>query len=158
MSNKHLVCQGAVCTCKFGAMSDNLVVHTQNHQYINDGEGKEKLMATHKDIGQTFKKNTFGSCKKLNNNPCKVHVTEWQGMYEKITLQMNDGHALLEDSKAVCAIGGMPCIEISFHGQTATVSRHSAENVNPDIQAALNPLVDVRKINKEDNDFKTEVM
>ena len=157
MSEKHLVCQGAVCTCIFGTTPDNLVVHTQNHQYINDAEGKEKLMATHKDTGQTFKKNNFGNCKKLNNNPCKVNVTEWRGFYEKITIQMNDGHALLEDSKAICAIGGVPCIEIRFHGQKATVSSHSAENVNPDMQAALNPLVDVRKVNGGNNNIETEV-
>jgi hypothetical protein len=50
-----------------------------------------KLMATHVDIGPTFEKNTFGSCKKMNNNPCQAVVTQWSGYYEKITLQDNNG-------------------------------------------------------------------
>ena len=47
-------------------ITDKLMVKTQSKRYINDKDGKEKLMATHADIGATFEKNSFGSCKKLN--------------------------------------------------------------------------------------------
>lgn len=122
MSEKHLVCQGALCRCNFGTTPDKLMVKTQNKRYINDKEGVNKLMATHVDIGKTFEKNTFGSCSKMNNNPCQVSVTEWSGYYEKITLEENGGNALLEDSKATCPIGSKDCISIINHGQTAELT------------------------------------
>jgi len=65
MSQKHLVCQGALCKCNFGTAPDTLKVKTQSKRYINDAKGSTKLMATDKDIGKTFEKNTFGSCAKL---------------------------------------------------------------------------------------------
>ena len=63
MAQKHLVCQGATCNCKFGTTPDKLKVLTQNKHYINEEEPKEKLVATTADIGSTFEKNTFGLCK-----------------------------------------------------------------------------------------------
>ncbi len=64
MSEKHLVCQGAICKCNFGTTPDKLKVNTQSRRYINDKDGKQKLTATHVDIGSTFEKNTFGNCSK----------------------------------------------------------------------------------------------
>lgn len=63
LAQKHLVCQGATCNCKFGTTPDKLKVLTQNKHYINEEEPKEKLVATTADIGSTFEKNTFGLCK-----------------------------------------------------------------------------------------------
>lgn len=56
MSEKHLVCQGALCMCNFGTAPDKLKVKTQSKRYINDKDGADKLMATHMDIGKTFEK------------------------------------------------------------------------------------------------------
>lgn len=56
MSEKHLVCQGATCQCKFGTTPDKLTVKTQSKRYINEKDGSKKLMATHVDIGPTFEK------------------------------------------------------------------------------------------------------
>ncbi|MFK7048317.1 MULTISPECIES: DUF4280 domain-containing protein [Flavobacterium] len=142
MSEKHLVCQGATCQCNFGTAPDKLKVLTQNKHYINDHKGTQKLMATHKDIGKTFEKNTFGSCSKMNNNPCQAVVTEWSGYYKKITLDINKGHALLEDNKATCPIGGKDCITITNHGQTAEVSQQNIKNVKPEVIVELCPFVD----------------
>lgn len=151
MSDKHLVCHGATCTCQFGTTPDSLVVKTHSKHYINDSDGQEKLMATHKEIGQPFKKNNFGSCKKLNNNPCKVNLTEWKGFYEKITLQINGGgHPLLEDSQAVCAIAGAPCIKITKHGQTASVSPTQIDSGTAATHAQINPLVDEEALVDDD--------
>lgn len=142
MSEKHLVCQGALCRCNFGTTPDKLKVLTQSKRFINDKEGSQKLMATHMDIGKTFEKNTFGTCAKLNNNACQVVVTQWSGFYEKITLQDNNGKALLEDSKATCPIGSPDCITIINHGQTVEASAKNVENADKEVLAELFPFVD----------------
>lgn len=143
MSQKHLVCQGALCKCNFGTTPDKLKVLTQTKRYINDKDGSEKLMATNKDIGKTFEKNTFGSCAKMNNNPCQVIVTEWSGYYKKITLEDNKGNPILEDSKATCPIGSKDCIVILKHGQIADVSQQNIENVNKEAVLELCPFIDL---------------
>lgn len=153
MSQKHLVCQGALCKCNFGTTPDKLKVKTQTKRYINDKEGSTKLMATHKDIGKTFEKNTFGSCSKLNNNPCQVVVTEWSGYYKKITLEDNKGHALLEDSKATCPIGSKDCITIIKHGQIAEPSQQNIKNANKDAVAELCPMMDISKYIRKTDDL-----
>lgn len=143
MSEKHLVCQGAICRCSFGTTPDTLKVLTQSKRYINDKDASKKLVATHKDIGKTFEKNTFGSCAKMNNNPCQAVVTEWSGYYEKITLEDNKGKALLEDSKATCPIGGKDCITIIDHGQTSEVSSQNMKNADPEVMVELCPFFDL---------------
>ncbi|REC59311.1 hypothetical protein DRF65_26805 [Chryseobacterium pennae] len=142
MSEKHLVCQGAVCSCDFGSTTDKLMVKTQSKRYINDKDGTQKLMATHADIGPTFEKNTFGSCKKLNNNPCVPAVTKWDGFYDKITVEDNSGKALLEDSKATCAVSNAPSIKIVFHGQTAEPTPQNVANARPEVLAQLVPILE----------------
>ncbi|BAP31788.1 uncharacterized protein CHSO_2751 [Chryseobacterium sp. StRB126] len=144
MSEKHLVCQGAVCRCDFGTTTDKLMVKTQSKRYINDKDGKKKLMATHVDIGATFENNSFGSCKKLNNGPCAPVVTKWEGFYDQIIVQDNNGKALLEDSKATCAVSNASSIKIIFHGQTAEPTQQNVNNARPEVLAQLVPL-------KEDN-------
>lgn len=138
MSEKHLVCHGATCQCKFGTTPDKLTVKTQSKRYINEN-GRKKLMATHVDIGSTFEKNTFGSCKKMNNNPCQAVVTQWSGFYDKIMLEDNQGKALLEDSKATCPIGGPDCIEIINHGQTAEASAQNIKNADKEVLVEMIP-------------------
>lgn len=144
MSEKHLVCQGAICRCNFGTTPDELKVLTQSKRYINDKDGSQKLIATHMDIGKTFEKNTFGNCAKLNNNPCQVVVTQWSGFYEKIMLQDNSGKVLLEDSKATCPIGSPDCITILNHGQTAEASKKNVENADEEVLAELVPFVNIK--------------
>lgn len=142
MSEKHLVCQGATCQCQFGKTPDKLKVLTQTTRYVNDNKGAEKLIATHVDIGQTFEKNTFGSCAKMNNNPCKVVVSEWKGFYDQVTIAENNGNPLLEDSKATCPVGAPDCISITLHGQTAEVSQQNVENGDEQVLAQLLPGID----------------
>ncbi|MCW3161093.1 DUF4280 domain-containing protein [Chryseobacterium oryctis] len=153
MSQKHLVCQGALCQCNFGTTPDKLKVKTQTKRYINDKDGSEKLMATHKDIGKTFEKNTFGSCAKMNNNPCQVTVTEWSGYYDKITLEDNKGNALLEDSKATCPIGSKDCITIINHGQTAEISSQNIKNAREEAVTELCPILNIDKYIRKSDDL-----
>lgn len=149
MAEKHLVCHGAVCQCNFGSAPDKLSVNTHQKEYINDADGSQKRIATDKDIAKTFQANTFGTCAKMNNNPCQVTVTQWKGFYEKTTLA-NGGKILLEDSKATCPIGGPDCIKITFHGQVAEVSATNVKNSKPEVVSALNPLVEPADL-QEDN-------
>lgn len=144
MSEKHLVCQGATCQCQFGKTPDKLKVLTQTKRFLNDSDGAKKLIATHMDLGKTFEKNTFGSCAKMNNNPCQVVVSEWKGFYDKVKLEENIGNPLLEDSKATCPIGAPDCISIINHGQTAEISQQNIENGEEESLKLLLPLADIK--------------
>jgi hypothetical protein len=139
MASKHLVCDGAICKCKYGAAPDKLKVLTHKKEYINDPKGNKKLTASTKDINTTFEKNTFGPCSKQNNMPCQVIVIEWKSFYDKITLT-HGGKVLTEDSKATCPIGGPGCIEIIFHGQVAEISQKNMDNADDAVLAHLYPL------------------
>jgi len=145
MAEKHYVVHGATCQCKFSESpqaTDVVQVKTHSKHYANDSEGKEKLIATSKEIGQTMKKNTFGNCKMqpAGNSflPCQAVITKWSGFYEKVTFS-NKGNPLLEDSKATCPIGGSDCITIKDHGQTADLSKKNIEQGSPEVLFELLP-------------------
>lgn len=104
--------------------------------------GVQKLIASTMDIGSPFEAGTFGACAKLNGNPCKSLVTEWQGFYEKTVLS-NGGKVLLEDSKATCPIGTSGCIKITFHGQQAEMNKRNFKKAKTEISKALNPAVEM---------------
>ena len=146
MSEKHLVCNGAICQCKFGTTPDKLKVK-QTDYYINENEPSQKAIANTMDIGQPFVANTFGACK-ITKSACKPAITQWQNYHDRITLQ-NGGSPLLEDSKAICAIGGSPCVEITFHGQTASVTQSNLQKAREEVQAMLNPVTRIYKNARE---------
>lgn len=150
MSLKEKVVQGATCACNFGTTPDTLKVLTHSKHYLNDHEGKKKLAATHKDIGATFEKNTFGSCKKMNNNPCTATVTAWSGYYKKEKYTPPDGYILLEDSKASCPIGGKDCIRIVKSGQIGEPTKKNLQNADSDLQSHVNPVVDMKNFEKKE--------
>ncbi|MDN3673505.1 DUF4280 domain-containing protein [Flavobacterium branchiarum] len=159
MSKKHIVVQGATCTCKYSneSQDDVLKVKTQSKHYTNDKEGTEKLTASTKEIGQTLEKNTFGTCKMQPNpsgtyNPCLVNITEWKNFYDKITLS-NDGKVLVEDSKATCKMGTPDCITILDHGQIAELSAQNFKNENRDVLNKINPLLGLNDLTKPEFDF-----
>ena len=146
MAEKHLVCQGAICKCKFGGAPDKLKVLTHKKEYINDPSGQQKLIVSTKDIGgSTFEKNTFGPCAKQKNKPCKIVVMEWLGFYPLMTL-MHGGKVLLEDSKATCPIGGAGCIEIVFHGQSTHIAQQQMDQADKDVMSHLYPLGSLRNL------------
>lgn len=149
MSEKFIIVSGAICKCKFGTAPDKLVVRSHQKEYANDKNGSKKLIASTKDIGPaTFQNNMFGSCSKMNNNPCKAVVQEWKDHSERITLT-HGGKALREDSKAVCPIGNSPCIEIIWHGQAISVSRPDVKKSDKRSHAQMNPLIDTEAIEEE---------
>ena len=150
MSQKHLVCQGATCQCQFGNAPDKLKILTQTKAFINEEEPQEKLVATTADVGATFEKNTFGLCQMQplpggGYKPCQAMVTQWSGAYENVTYEENNGHPLLEDSKATCPIGGKDCISIINHGQVAEITNRNLHSADPIKMDMINPFMDFGK-------------
>ena len=127
MADKHFVVQGAACKCNFGGSPDKLKISANDRDYINDGDGSAKPIASNKDIGQPLEAKTFGNCS-ITRSSCSPSITQWQGFYEKVTLT-NGGKILTEESKAICSVSGSPCISITFHGQTAAVTSTHFDNV-----------------------------
>lgn len=147
MSKKeHLVCHSAQCNCQFGDFPDILKVSTQQKHYINDSDGSQKLIATHMELGQPFTANTFGQCKLQPTGssfkPCQPMITAWDGFYDKVQINENNGYPLLESSKATCAIAGSPCVSLITHGQVAVPGASNFEETQEDqtITQQLNPV------------------
>lgn len=158
MAEKHIVVQGAMCKCQFGQAPDKLKVLSHQKEYANDKNASKKLIVTTKEIGgATFEKNTFGNCTKNGGPPppCKIMVTEWQKFYEKVQLS-NGGYIILEDSKAICAVAGTPCIEIIDHGQKAEASQQNFKNADKDVQQQINPLVDTESMYNDQRNYGGE--
>lgn len=154
MAEKHYVVQGATCQCKLSkdtSATDILQVKTQSKHFANDKDGANKLIATDKEIGQTFKKNTFGQCKNQPSGtdflPCMVQITKWSEPYDKVTLS-NQGKPLLESSKASCAMGTPDSIIIKDHGQVAEVSKKNVENTDNEVNAQIFPGIDLSTVTK----------
>ncbi|MBF4517903.1 DUF4280 domain-containing protein [Flavobacterium sp. ANB] len=151
MAEKHFVVHGATCQCQFSEkpQTDVLLVKTHSKHYANDSEGKEKLVATSKEIGQTMQKNTFGNCKMQPSGssflPCQIVIQEWSGFYEKVTYS-NKGNPLLEDSKATCPIGGKDCITIKDHGQKAELTEKNTKSSSPEVLYELLPGVNFSEL------------
>lgn len=144
MGIKYLV-QGAVCACKFGSSTDELVVKTQSILYLNDLNSEKRLAVTTTDVGATFKNNCFGSCdKKPNRAACTAQITQWSG---EETTQKVDGAGMLltEQSKAGCPLGGADCISIVHHGQQAEVSSQNVDNCSEEVHSQINPWANLNK-------------
>ena len=76
-------------------------------------------------------------------------ITEWSGFYDKVTLEANGGHPLLEDSKATCPIGGKGCIEITFHGQSAELEERDIQNTDAILLQVVSPFLDIENTLEE---------
>ena len=150
MAQKEIIVQGAICKCQFGFTPDKLKVLTQQKHYANDKDGSSKLIATDKDIGMTFEKNSFGQCKLKPTTggylPCIPALQKWQGMYEDTVLS-NQGKVLLEDSKGTCSVAGSPCIKFTHTGQKAEPSQQNLDNADEELLIQVTPLMGVRDMN-----------
>jgi hypothetical protein len=148
MSKGHIVVQGAMCKCKFGNTPDTLVVQTQTKGYVNDSEGSQKLIGNTMDIGMPLQAKTFGQCKLQPSSsgylPCIPAITQWQDPYENVVLP-NNGKILTEKSKAICAISGSPCVEFTWHGQTAAPAPAAPTAEQQQVHSQLNPLANAKK-------------
>lgn len=171
MSQKKLVCHGALCKCQFGDFPDTLVVSSQQKNYINDSAGSQKLIATHQELGTPFQVKTFGQCKMqpigTSFKLCQPMITKWDGYFEKTQIKSNQGYPLLEDNKATCSFGGTPCVEIMFHGQVAVPSAQNIDNADQEIINQMAPMINTNEIDmpspyeaievvNEDSEFEEE--
>jgi len=149
MSTGHVVVEGAICKCKFGFTPDSLVVQTQNKAFINDSAASKKLIGNTLDLGVPFQAKNFGQCKLKPTSggyrPCVPAITQWTNFYDKVYLP-NNGQILTEKSKATCATAGSPCVEFTWHGQTAGVASNAIEDADEEVQSQLNPLVNTKKM------------
>lgn len=144
MSEIPVAVEGAVCQCQYGNIPDKIKVLSHKKEFANDG----KLIVSTMEIGAaTLEKNCFGKCPLMGtpSPPCKPVITEWQDYYDAVQLS-NGGCIVLETSKAVCAISGTPCIEITNNGQIEEPCEQNFDNVNDEVQSQLNPLVDVNEM------------
>ncbi len=143
MSRGHVIVNGAMCKCKFGNVPDTLVVQTQTKGYVNDSEGSQKKIGNTMDLGMPLQAKTFGQCKLQPSSsgylPCVPAITNWQAPYENVVLP-NGGKILTEQSKGICAIAGSPCIEFTWHGQTAAPAPSNATTNSDHTHSQLNPL------------------
>ncbi|WP_297975736.1 PAAR-like protein, partial [uncultured Capnocytophaga sp.] len=93
--------------------------------------------------------------------PCQAMVTQWSGAYENVTYEENNGHPLLEDSKATCPIGGKDCISITNHGQVCEVTEQNIRNARQEVLNILFPLmqleVDDNFLKKRTPDFDIKI-
>lgn len=154
MAKKHLVVHGALCSCRFGTLPDTLCVRSHSREFANDRGGMEKRIASTKETGPaTFERNSFGTCAKLNNSPCKVVVQAWKNFYPGMTLY-HGGKVLTEDSKAVCPAGGSACISILWHGQAAELSASQLQKSDKQSCATLNPLLDMEEMQQQPEDSR----
>ena len=161
MSDVAIVCQGAICKCKFGFTPDKLKVISTHKEYVNETSGSMKMVATTMDVGQPFEAKTFGQCKLQPTTggylPCVPSIVQWQGFYDKVTLS-NQGKILTENSKATCAIAGAPCVEIVFHGQTAAPSTSQAHQASEAVHSQLNPLANPKGTMEREAIHKLETL
>ena len=161
MSDAVVACQGALCKCKFGLTPDQFKIVSKHKTYVNETSGRQKMVGSTMDIGQPFMAKTFGQCKLQPTTggflPCIPAVTQWQVAYNKVTLS-NMGKVLTENSKAVCAIAGVPCIEFTFHGQVAIPGVKHMAKADPVVQAQLNPLVNPKPTAKKEKPPKIKVL
>ncbi len=143
MSKGHVVVDGAICKCKFGATPDVLTVQSQTKAYINDSAASKKLIANTMDLGMPFQAKTFGPCKLKPTTgghlPCVPAITQWQNPYDKVVLS-NNGQILTENSKAACATSGSPSVEFTFHGQVATGAPAPPSAEEQEVISHLDPL------------------
>lgn len=138
---KIILVHGAICKCQFGTTPDILQVKTQKKHYANDNTASQQLIATDREIEQAFLAGTFGSCKMMNNNPCKSVISQWINFYDKVTLS-NGGKILTNESKAICPMGGgSPCIEVVHHGQQAVPSAENMVKAKEEIHSQINPFL-----------------
>ncbi|MFY0252679.1 PAAR-like protein [Chitinophaga sp. 30R24] len=135
MADQHFVVHGALCKCNFGNINNRLQV-ANPHEYMNDHIGSRKQVAGTNEIGNPFLPGGFGYCTLLHS-ACTPTVVQWQTYLPNITLS-SGSKILTEDSTAICAIAGSPCIQILQHGQqpaySGNITSHDPEEVaNPAI-------------------------
>lgn len=146
MADKHFVVHGALCKCNFGSTPGRMLVAAQG-EYMNDGSGSLKPVASSAETGNPFTPGAFGACA-LTQSACVPNILQWKNALPGITLS-NGGKILTEQSTALCAVSGSTCISILQHGQTALVTNRHVYGSTAAFTSALNPLVNQQQLQQE---------
>jgi len=132
---KLFITDQAQCMCKFGSSPGKLKVGSHELMFIN----ANKKIATSMDLNECFYPPGFGSCNfSYPSRPCKVMVTKWSDLYEKMRVKGN-AYPLLPESKATCQVAGKECIEITDEGQIEILGASHTKNATAEHQADLDP-------------------
>lgn len=146
MTDKHFVVHGALCKCNFGSTPGRMLVAAHS-EYMNDGSGSLKPVASSIETGNPFMPGAFGACA-LTHTTCVPNILEWKEILAGITLS-NGGKILTENSAALCAVSGSTCISILHHGQTALVTNRQADASTALYTSALNPLANQLQLHQK---------
>lgn len=147
MADKHFVVHGALCKCNFGSNPGRMLVAAHS-EYMNDGSGSLKPVASSAETGNPFMPGAFGACT-LSHTTCIPNILQWKDALPGITLS-NGGKILTEQSTALCAVSGSTCISILHHGQTALVANRRDYGSTAMYTAALNPLANHLQLHQKD--------
>lgn len=146
MADKHFVVHGALCTCSFGSTPGRMLVAAHG-EYMNDGSGSSKPVASSAETGNPFMPGAFGACT-LTRTTCVPNILQWKKTLPGIILS-NGGEILTEHSTALCAVSGSACISILHHGQTACITNHHVSGSTAVSISALDPLVNQQQLNQK---------
>jgi hypothetical protein len=145
---KNFIIDTAVCICKFGTAPGRLKVSSHRLATLNHGD---KKMATSNELQNTFYPPAFGTCTYNSpyTRPCAPAIVKWSNVYKGMRLPGN-AYPLMPDSKATCAMSGIECIDITFHGQLEIPGPLHVKNATAEHQTELDPAGELKQ-EEEDN-------
>ncbi|CAA7195196.1 hypothetical protein CHRY9293_01427 [Chryseobacterium potabilaquae] len=151
---KHFVVQKGKVQCSQGNQFPQFNVTSHQKHYWNDEEGSSDYLAvTEDDLEFIPSGPSFGQCKLKPSSggylPCTfAPVDKWQKTYEKVKV-MGKG-CVTEISELLCTTGGK--ITIKDAGQTALMNVQNIKNADPKEQYYINPLLDYKEFQEEQDD------
>lgn len=144
---KLFIIDGAQCICKFGTAPGLLKVNSHQLLVVNHNSRK---IATSQELQNTFYPPAFTSC--TYNSPyikaCMPAIIQWTDFYKKMRVNGN-AYPLLPESKATCAVCGVPCIEIVNHGQIEIPLPANSKNATIEHQTDMDPSGDPLGLSEE---------
>ncbi|MCD0457280.1 MULTISPECIES: DUF4280 domain-containing protein [unclassified Chryseobacterium] len=147
---KYFVIPKGKAMCDKGTKFPNFKVTSHQKHYWNDEEGEPDYLAvTEDDITFNPPATPFGSCSVKNGNPCAfAPAGKWQKTYDKVKVMGKS--CVTEVSELMCATGGK--ITVMKHGQTVAMTNQNIKNADPKEQQSINPLLDYKEFQEEQDD------
>lgn len=145
--DKLFIADQALCMCQFGTAPGKLKVSSQNKMFIN----MNKKIATSMELNNCFYPPAFVMCNfSYPPQPCKVMVTQWTNLYQKMRLNGN-AYPLMRNSKAFCSLSGIDCIKIMNEGQIEIVGQSHTKNATAEHQGDLDPMGEPAALSEQEN-------
>ncbi|MDR2238602.1 MAG: DUF4280 domain-containing protein [Chryseobacterium sp.] len=150
----YFVIQKGKAQCSQGNLFPQFHVTSHQKHYWNNEKGEADYLAvTEDDVLFNPPGPSFGQCKLKPASggylPCMfAPVGKWKNTYEKVKV-MNKS-CLTEISELKCTTGGV--ITVKEHGQTAEITRQHIINTDPKAQYHINPLLNYKEFQEEQED------